>query len=59
MCSSDLGVATVQRPEGDYVIASDASGYLLLATGAVVLGTGFVGLVARRTTADAPEDAEG
>ncbi len=54
-----LGVATVQRPEGDYVIASDASGYLLLATGAVVLGTGFVGLVARRTTADAPEDAEG
>jgi hypothetical protein len=51
-----LGVATVQRPEGDYVIASDASGYLLLATGAVVLGSGFVGLLGRRTTA---EDAEG
>jgi hypothetical protein len=55
-----LGVATVQRPEGDYVIASDASGYLLLATGAVVLGSGFVGLAGRRTTAeDAPEDAGG
>ena len=55
-----LGAATVQRPEGDYVIASDASGYLLLATGAVVLGSGFVGLLGRRTVADdAPEDAEG
>ena len=51
-----LGVATVQRPEGDYVIASDASGYLLLATGAVVLGAGFVGLLPRRTT---PADADG
>lgn len=42
-----LGVATVQRPEGDYLIAADASGYLLLATGAVVLGSGFVGLRGR------------
>jgi len=46
-----LGVASVPRPEGDYVIANDASGYLLLATGAVVLGSGFVGLLPRRTTA--------
>lgn len=51
-----LGMATVQRPEGDFVIASDASGYLLLATGAVVLGAGFVGLWPRRTT---PADAGG
>jgi len=39
-----LGVATVQRPEGDYVIAGDAPGYLLLATGVAVLVSGFVGL---------------
>lgn len=44
-----LGVASVPRPEGDYLIASDASGYLLLATGAVVLGAGFVGLLPRGT----------
>jgi hypothetical protein len=50
-----LGVATVQRPEGDYVVASDAAGYLLLATGAVVLGAGFVGLLDRRAAA---EDAD-
>ncbi|TNM37317.1 hypothetical protein FHP29_15855 [Nocardioides albidus] len=47
-----LGVASFQRPEGDYLIAGDASGYLLLATGAVVLGCGFVGLVPRRASAD-------
>ncbi|MBM0126435.1 hypothetical protein [Pimelobacter simplex] len=46
-----LGAATVQRPEGDYVIAGDASGYLLLATGAVVLGAGFVGFSQRPATA--------
>lgn len=48
-----LGVASVQRSEGDYLIASDASGYLLLATGAVVLGSGFVGLLPRRTPGNA------
>lgn len=55
-----LGAATVQRPEGDYVIASDASGYLLLATGAVVLASGFVGLLPRRTASSGtPADAGG
>lgn len=55
-----LGVATAQRPEGDYVISSDASGYLLLATGAVVLGAGFVGLVSRpAAAAPAAADADG
>ncbi|GAA1547020.1 hypothetical protein GCM10009788_56460 [Nocardioides humi] len=42
-----LGVASVQRPEGDYVVAGDVSGYLLLAVGAVVLGAGCVGLLRR------------
>ncbi len=39
-----LGAATVQRAEGDYVIASDVSGYALLAAGMVVLGSGVLGL---------------
>lgn len=55
-----LGVATVQRPEGDYLVSSDASGYLLLATGVVVLAAGFVGLVPRSgSAARAAANADG
>lgn len=38
---------TTQRPEGDYLVSSDASGYALLVAGIVVLAGGFVGLVRR------------
>lgn len=38
---------TTQRPEGDYLVSSDASGYALLIAGMVVLAAGFVGLVRR------------
>ncbi len=54
-----LGVSTIQRPEGDYVVASDTSGYLLLASGAVVLAAGFVGLVPRRTAPTGPRENAG
>lgn len=50
-----LVALTLERAEGDYLVASDASGYVLLAAGAVVLGAGFTGLLPRR--AQAP-DAE-
>lgn len=46
-----LGVLTLERSEGDYLVAGDGSGYALLAGGAVVLGVGFVGLLPRRATA--------
>lgn len=39
--------ATTQRPEGDYLVSSNPSGYALLVAGMVVLGGGFVGLVRR------------
>ncbi|NYI46204.1 hypothetical protein BJ993_003284 [Nocardioides aromaticivorans] len=39
--------ATTERPEGDYLVSSDASGYALLLVGTVVLAGGFVGLVRR------------
>lgn len=50
-----------QRPEGDYLVAADRSGYLLLAAGLAVLVAGVVGLrPARREPARrAPEDAVG
>jgi hypothetical protein len=42
-----LWQATTERPEGDYLVSSDASGYALLVAGMVVLAAGFVGLVRR------------
>lgn len=42
-----LWLATAERPEGDYLVSSDVSGYALLAAGMVVLGAGFAGLVRR------------
>ena len=32
-----LGLLSVERPEGDYLVAAEASGYVLLAAGLVVL----------------------
>ncbi len=46
-----LWQATTQRPEGDYLVSSDASGYALLVAGMVVLAAGFVGLTRRRRPA--------
>ncbi|KRB76951.1 hypothetical protein ASE01_09275 [Nocardioides sp. Root190] len=40
--------ATTERPEGDYLVSSDANGYVLLGFGLVVLAGGFTGLVGRR-----------
>ncbi|QSR25331.1 hypothetical protein CFH99_06805 [Nocardioides aromaticivorans] len=42
-----LWQATTERPEGDYLVSSDVSGYALLLAGMVVLAGGFVGLVRR------------
>lgn len=39
---------SVERSEGDYLIASDTSGYLLLGSGVVVLIAGVVGAVGPR-----------
>lgn len=50
-----LVVLTLERSEGDYLVASDTSGYAVLVAGAVVLGAGFVGLLPRR---DQAPDAE-
>jgi hypothetical protein len=48
-----LWLATTERPEGDYLVSSDASGYVLLVAGMLVLAAGFVGLVRRsRPAAD-------
>lgn len=48
-----LWVATSERPEGDYLVSSDLSGYALLVAGMVVLAAGFVGLARRsRPTGD-------
>lgn len=43
-----LWLGTTRRPEGDYLVASDARGYTLLVVGMLVLAGGFVGLVRRR-----------
>lgn len=52
--------ATTERPEGDYLVSSDASGYLLLLAGMVVLVGGFVGLVRRdRPDGDPAGDSGG
>lgn len=39
-----VGVATPERPEGDYLIAGDARGYVLLAAAVVVLIASMVGI---------------
>lgn len=49
-----LGLVAPERPEGDYLVPSNAAGYLLVASGIGVLAGGFVGL-GRRTAA--PEDS--
>jgi hypothetical protein len=49
-----LALLTSSRPEGDYLVASNLNGYLLLGFGLVVLLGGIVGLRARP---GAPEDA--
>lgn len=43
-----LAYVVAARPEGDFAVAADLEGYALLATGALVLGTGIVGLVGGR-----------
>lgn len=55
-----LWQGTTQRPEGDYLVSSDASGYALLVAGMAVLAGGFVGLVRRgRPAADPVGDSGG
>lgn len=46
-----LLTVTPERPEGDYLVSGDRSGYVLMVAGIVVFGAGFTGLVARRRTA--------
>lgn len=43
-----LGLAVSGRPEGDYVLASDADGYALLAAGFVLLALGIVAVTGGR-----------
>lgn len=40
--AAGVAVLTPQRPEGDFLIASDASGYVVLATAVVVFFAGFL-----------------
>lgn len=49
-----LAVLTWQRPEGDYLVAANAQGYVLLASGLVVLIGGVLGV---RTRPVLPPDA--
>jgi len=49
-----LALLTDQRAEGDYLVASDLQGHLLLGFGVVVLLGGIVGV---RPRSSAPEDA--
>lgn len=39
-----LGIALAGRPEGDYVVASDTAGYILMATGFVLVVLGVTSL---------------
>lgn len=48
-----LAVVVPERPEGDYVVAGDGSGYLLLFAGMGVLGVAVATLRSRRRAADA------
>ena len=48
-----LAFVTPARAEGDYLVASDVSGYVLLLAGIVVLAAGFVGIRPHRSAADA------
>ncbi|WP_182379941.1 hypothetical protein [Nocardioides sp. WS12] len=43
-----LVLVTPERAEGDFVVAGDVDGYLLLGAGILVFGAGFVGLIAPR-----------
>lgn len=45
-----LAVLTGQRPEGDYLVAQDPQGYLLLGSGLVVLLGGIAGIRTRPAT---------
>ncbi|WP_435771872.1 hypothetical protein [Nocardioides sp. SYSU DS0651] len=47
-----LVVVTPERPEGDFLIAGDTAGYLLLGAGIVVFAGGFAGLRPPRRTAE-------
>ena len=49
-----LWQATSERPEGDYLVSSDVSGYLLLLAGMLVLAGGVAGLVRRGRAAGDP-----
>lgn len=40
--------ASTERPEGDYLVSSDANGYALIGFGLLVLAGGLAGLVRRR-----------
>jgi hypothetical protein len=42
--AATVGFLSVPRPEGDYLISSDANGYLLLGLGVVVLVVSFATL---------------
>lgn len=52
--AAGVAVLTPQRPEGDFLIASDVSGYVVLAAAVVVLLAGFVSL-RPAPRADGPE----
>ncbi|MFC5728838.1 MULTISPECIES: DUF6113 family protein [Nocardioides] len=47
-----LLLVTPERPEGDYLVSGDPSGYLLLGAGIAVFGAGFTGLMPRRGAAE-------
>jgi len=49
-----LAGALVGRPEGDYVLAGDVSGYTLMGTGFVLVAVGVTSLAARPAHLDSP-----
>jgi hypothetical protein len=53
-----LAALSGQRPEGDYLVASDVPGYVLLGFGVVVVCGGIVGLRHHPRTPDDAERAE-
>lgn len=48
-----VGLATPERPEGDYLIAADARGYVLLGATVVVLMASMVGIRDHSDNSDA------
>lgn len=48
-----VGIATPERPEGDYLIAADARGYVLLAAAVVVLIAAMVAIREHPDNSDA------